>query len=777
MRTSLGKAFVPLVAAVVALAPRPGSAQTVLEFRSGVGELGSRDVNAWVQGISFDEPYWWPGPLPLQHPFIVAPQATWPAPIAGCQYVSGYPDGRNTGSHDAYSYQFYFDFDLPDLLTSVHADIEWAVCHGTWIWVNERVCVDPSFPSTVKTASVDITDKVHSGRNRFGIGLLAGGFPMGVQYKVRLTYTAKDPAQISVEAGSGTPGLRTRAGATLLAAGNPAEGKAVQFALGGRAVGSAATDAAGKASLEFVVPDSVGGGDVPLTASFAGDAGVGPASASTTLKVIPAATSVYVVDRSGLISDPVRLKAWLKRATDNAWVVGRTVEFSAGGIALGSGTTGSDGQAYLDWTITEGAASGPLVATYAGEPAYLGSTGTALLAALTTATKVYVPDRAGAILEGVVLKAYFYKNPGNVPIAGRSLRFIVGGVDLGLATTSVGGEAKLYYTIPPAGGAGARTIRAEWAGNGGYLASASTAALNAAKATTYLWTGDRTPYLGETTTVRALYRSLPGYAALAGLGVAFSVDGASIGSAVTDASGWAVVTWTVPADMTGTHQIRVESPGDAVYSAASATASVNPRTVSPTFLWTGDRTLRPGRVLDLLALLRRQPDSAPVAGATITMSIDGTSVGSGVTGADGWSKVSWLTPADMAGNHSIRANFAGDAFHLASSATAKLIPGLFVETYLWTGDRKLRPGVMMTFSALLRRLPEYTPVNFMRIDFYIDGTFIGQKLTLNNNINQGGWAFIDWTAPVGMTGTHAIKAEFKGESEYTGSTATATLAP
>lgn len=774
MRTSLRTALA-LLAAVAALAPRPGSAQTVLEFRSGVGEIGARDTSAWVHGISFDEPNWWPGPLTAQHPFIVAPQATWPALIDGCRYLSGYADGKVPRS-EAYSFAYDFTFDLPDLLTSVRADIEWAGSHGTWVSVNDKMVAGVSFAQSVHTAGVDITDKAHGGENKFTIGLLCGLY-MGVDYKVRITYTAKEPAQITAEAGSGTPGLRTRVGATLLAAGRPAEGKSVQFALGGQAVGSATTDAAGAASLEFLVPDTVGGGDVPLTASFAGDAGVGPASASTTLKVVPAATSLYTVDRSGLITDPVRLKAWLKRTTDNAWVVGRTVDFSVGGVSLGSGVTGADGQAYLDWTITEGDASRPLAASYAGEPAYLATTSTSLLSALSTATKVYVPDRSGAILEGTVLKAYFYKSPGNVPISGRQLTFAVGGSDVGTATTSTGGEAKLYYTIPPAGGAGARTIRAQWAGNGGYLAGASTAVLTASKAKTYLWTGDRTPYLGETTTVKALYRSLPGYAALAGMAVGFQVDGASIGNAVTDTLGWAAVSWSVPADMTGTHQIRADAPGDAVYAAASATAGLTPRTVSPTYLWTGDRTVRPGRMLDILALLRRLPDYAPVAGATVAISIDGTGVGSAPTAADGWAKVSWFMPADMTGNHTIRADFAGDAFHLASSATAKLAPGLFVETYLWTGDRKLRPGVLMTFSALLRRLPEYTGLRMMRIDFYIDSTFIGQKLTFNNELNQDGWAFIDWTAPAGMTGTHTIKAEFKGEGDYCGSTATAKLAP
>jgi hypothetical protein len=480
--------------------------------------------------------------------------------------------------------------------------------------------------------------------------------------------------QITVESTSGAPGARVPLSATLTADGQPKSGKTITFTLGGQAMGSAQTDVTGKATAAITVPDTLGVGDAAVRAVFAGDADCGATTGTGALTILKANTWPYVVLRSGLITDSVRLKAWLKRLTDNAWLVGRTVEFAIDGATVGAGTVGADGMAYLDWVITDGPSERAITASYAGEAVYNPSSGSATLLALTTNTKLYVPDRTAAIYDYTVLKAWLYKNPGNVPIGGKALGFSVGGTDLGTATTISTGQAQIYYTIPAAAGAGTRPINVAWAGDAGYRPSASSAVLNALVARTYLWTGDRTPLRGETIFVKALLRCLPSYAPVMGLPVYFQIDGTGIGSAPTAVTGWAGVNWTVPESMTGTHQIKADAPGDATFAPASATATLTPKAMVPTYLWTGDRTLRPGQVLAIISLLRRTSDYAPLSNRTVDAAIDGTSVGTGVTAADGWSQVSWTMPVNMTGQHTIKVSFAGDTLYQASSGTAKLAP-------------------------------------------------------------------------------------------------------
>jgi hypothetical protein len=80
-----------------------------------------------------------------------------------------------------------------------------------------------------------------------------------------------------------------------------------------------------------------------------------------------------------------------------------------------------------------------------------------------------------------------------------------------------------------------------------------------------------------------------------------------------------------------------------------------------------------GEILPLQASLRRDPDSAAVAGKTIAFQLDGVTVGTQVTASNGVATLNYTVPTPLSfGNHTITAVFAGDAAYHNSSSTETL---------------------------------------------------------------------------------------------------------
>jgi alpha-tubulin suppressor-like RCC1 family protein len=286
--------------------------------------------------------------------------------------------------------------------------------------------------------------------------------------------------------------------------------------------------------------------------------------------VTPFATSLYSVDRTGTVTGSVRLKAYLKRTTDNAWVAGRGITFGIGGTDVGAGATDASGMAHLDWVIADGQGTRAITARFGGDPSYAPSTGTASLTALTHDTSLYVPNRSAEIADAVLLKAYLYWGPLHLPKLGKTVSFSVAGTAVGSAVTNEGGRAMLSYSVPEGAGPGLRSLVADWPGDGGYRASSATATLDVAKAPTYLWLASRSAQITKQTYLRAYLRRLPDYVWLPGKAVRFALDGTALGSEATDSGGRASYLYTVSAAL-GDHPMGAAFDGDGSYLPGGST--------------------------------------------------------------------------------------------------------------------------------------------------------------------------------------------------------------
>jgi len=156
--------------------------------------------------------------------------------------------------------------------------------------------------------------------------------------------------------------------------GTPIVGRSIAFTVDGAAVGSAQTDATGKASLAWT--PAVDAGNHAVVATLTGDAMYDGAAASGNVSVAKKATSVvYSGALSGGPNKAVTLRATLLDATATA-LAGRTIVFKIGTQTV-SATTDANGVATTTLLLNQKNGNYPLTATWtpAGSDAsrYVGS--------------------------------------------------------------------------------------------------------------------------------------------------------------------------------------------------------------------------------------------------------------------------------------------------------------------------------------------------------------------------------------------------------------------
>ncbi|MBM3495865.1 MAG: hypothetical protein FJX72_16305 [Armatimonadetes bacterium] len=288
-----------------------------------------------------------------------------------------------------------------------------------------------------------------------------------------------------------------------------------------------------------------------------------------------------------------------------------------------------------------------------------------------TDSKTYTIDRTGVGASAVLLRGYLYRKSDNAGLGSKTLAFSIAGTQVGTAATSAAGAASLSWVIDT--GPATRQIRVDFAGDLTFEPSFGAATLTVVTYDSTLLVPNRAGEIGDAVSLRAyLYRS-PQALAVANKTVGFVVDGTSVGSAVTNSNGRALLSWVVPDTLApGAHALVADWPGDAGYRPSSGAATL---TVDKgvTYLWALSRSMARGTSAYLRAYLRRLPDYVWLAGKDVRISVDGTVVGSAPTDSGGRASVLYAAPSGMAtGDHQILAEFAGDGRYVPSAATGVL---------------------------------------------------------------------------------------------------------
>ena len=312
-----------------------------------------------------------------------------------------------------------------------------------------------------------------------------------------------------------------------------------------------------------------------ITATYSGDASFQPSVSASLTQVVLPATALTVAGVSGTAGKTVTLSARLKAGVTN--LSGRTVSFTVDGVAVGSAVTNPSGSANLAYALPAGMTAGShaLGGSFAGDATYAASTGAATLtvASPKTATALTVAGVSGAAGQTVTLSARL--KAGVTNLSGRTVSFTVDGTAVGSAVTNPSGFASLSYTLPAAASVGSHTVGTAFAGDAAYAASSGTGTLTVASAAipTAVTVASASGTHGKTVTLSARLKA--GLTNLTGRTVSFTVDGVAAGSAVTNTSGSANLSYAIPAGANfGSHSVGASFAGDAAYSASSGTGTL-----------------------------------------------------------------------------------------------------------------------------------------------------------------------------------------------------------
>ncbi|MCE9558424.1 MAG: Ig-like domain repeat protein, partial [Armatimonadetes bacterium] len=188
------------------------------------------------------------------------------------------------------------------------------------------------------------------------------------------------------------------------------------------------------------------------------------------------ATTLTVPAKSGSFGSSVTLTATLTRNSDNTGLSGRTVTFSVGGVAVGSGTTSASGVASFNWAVTNTVPGAyALGASFAGDASYLASSGSSTFTKQGL-TAIAINSVSGQRTATVTFQATLTRTFDNAGPISRAINWTIDGVAAGTSFTGTGGIATLNYVIPAGATLGAgHTVKAEFLGDTLYVGQSTTA--------------------------------------------------------------------------------------------------------------------------------------------------------------------------------------------------------------------------------------------------------------------------------------------------------------
>ncbi len=544
------------------------------------------------------------------------------------------------------------------------------------------------------------------------------------------------------------------------------------FSIDGARIGAATTDNTGTASLTYTLDENFGAGAHLLTVAFAADDGRNPSSATTNLTINKATTTLSMSDVVGRVGDVALFVAQLTRNTDTHPIVNRAVAFSLDGAALGSATTDSKGNATFAYTITEttGVGSHTIALAFVGDTNYIPSNDTANLTVRKTDTALKASDMAGIAGSSVNFTAALTRSNDNSALQGKTVSFAIDGVSIGSSTTDSTGVATVAYTPSASLAGAAHTLVANFAGDSNYNASSASNSLRVT-IDTALTTSDSSAKYGKTVTFIGVLTQKPSLKGLASQTLAFQLDGITIGKATTNSKGVAALAYRLNEGLpVGAHTLTVAFAGSPPYnpSTGSATFTANRADTNVTASAPSGAY---GKTLNFAGVLKRITDGSRLANQTLSFFVDGSSIGQDVTDSKGGASLSYQIPESLSlGSHTLAVQFAGTTQYNASAANASFTVSASATSITMANVSNFY-GKTAGISAQLRRKTDNASIPNQSLIFKIDGAAIGQATT-----DAAGKAILSYRLEDNLpVGVHALTVAFAGTTNYTPSTASATL--
>lgn len=590
-----------------------------------------------------------------------------------------------------------------------------------------------------------------------------------------LSVTQSD-STISGVSGTASGGLATLT-ATLTLGTNPQglSGRLVTFTVDGAFAGAALTDSNGIATLSKVpTSNATGTYTGVVVASFAGDYYNRSAHADGDLTVnqpAQTATTLSAVSGSASFGGTAILTAKLTDTSSGTGLAGKTVAFTLNGTSVGSATTDSSGVATLTGVATSaavGTSTGAVVASFAGDSSNAAAADTTGDLVVSKANSTLASVSGSASFGGTAtLTATLTSQVTGLGIAGETVTFTLNGTPVGNATTDSNGVATLTNVATSASvGTSTGAVVASFAGTADYnAASDSTGDLTVTAAATTLASAAGTASFGGTATLTATLTSQVTSLPLQGETVAFTLNGTSVGTAVTDSNGVATLTNVATSAAVGTSAGAVVASYAGSVSYTAATNATGDLVVSPadTTVTSIAATASFGGTATFVATLKSSVTNLPIPGETVDFTLNGTSVGQATTDANGIATLSNITIAQGGGTYTgiVGASYSATTDYNASTGTGDLVVNQ-ANTALSSVSGSATGG-LATLVATLTSSVTSLPIAGQMVSFTLDGTTVGQVTT-----DGSGVATLTGIPTSDSSGTHTavVVASYGGTTDY-----------
>lgn len=375
-------------------------------------------------------------------------------------------------------------------------------------------------------------------------------------------------------------------------------------------------------------------------------------------------------------------------------------------------------------------------------------------------TTLIVADASGPPGGATTLHATLYRNDTGATVAGGTIRFNLGGFDVGTAVTDGNGVATLACTIPGSLLAGQRPIIATFDRSTTLNACAGSGTLTVGSVGTSLTVPAVSAVVGQAAQIGATLVRSTDKGGISGKAVAFKLDGVVMAGspATTDANGNAVLPYTPAEGSVGNHSISASFAGDANYGASTGTGTLTIGKGSVS-LAAQDAVGGVGGPVTLTATLTRSVDGSPLSGRTVTFKVGTANAGSVLTDSAGKASRSYTIPTGTPlGTKTITATFAGDADYGSTSATATLT--VKFRTTLTVTNVTGTYAQVVALKATLKGGSPATPLPGQNVVFKIDGNAVGTAQTVSTGTATLAYVITD------DIGTHVITAQFGGDGTY-----------
>jgi sugar lactone lactonase YvrE len=535
-------------------------------------------------------------------------------------------------------------------------------------------------------------------------------------------------------------------------------GGTASFYDGTTAIGAAALSASGVATLSTA---ALAPGTHAISVQYSGDSADAAGKSNTVSLVIQQATTATTLASSnGTVVVGTQVTFTSIVTTANGPSPSGTVEFTDGGVSLGSATLSSNGTAtFSTSSLTPG--SHTIAAVYSGNTDDAGSTSATLtevvqqIGTTTTLSADKNPVSAGATLTLTAAVAVV-GGVGPVALTGK-VNFSEGSTRYGSATLDATGHAMLAVNTLSAG---SHSLVASYRGSTDYALSTSavlTVVVNSTGTSTVLSSSATTTYAGEPASFTATVTSPTGTPTGS---VTFSDGTANIGQGVLNTQG--IASFSTTTLSVGVHTLTATYVSDGNYNASTSAPLLHTIALAPTATALTS-SANPSTLGASVTFTASVSSGSPNAGGSVNFMDGTTSIGSSNIGAGGAATLSIGTLGF--GAHAITAVYGGDTNHATS--TSAVLTQKIVEPATASVSSSANPSIYGSRPVLTVHVVGTNSLTPTGSVAFTDGSSALGTATLDTS---GSATF---TLPVLDVGVHPISVSYSGDANY--STVTATL--